>query len=236
MGYNLWLEYLIKITCAIYQIDPSEINFDLRGGAGQQPVFVTTNEAQQEQSKDRGLRPLLRFIEDAINRHVIYRLDPAWEFAFMVSTPRAKSRPLSCEPASVHLTHMNEIRELEDLPAIPDGDVVLNPTFTGYKAQKAMSAQMPGAGGGEEPPPQPGDLPFGKPPDDDDKQAGGGVTEAGTPKSKNQQRDAEQSYGLHSNDWESSVHASLPPEDLFKSSASYENARFYDAVEPEEWV
>ena len=66
--FHMWMDYVIKLICAIYLIDPSEINFDISQSRGEgNPMFTSKNEHKVKQSKDRGLRPLLRFIEDIIN-------------------------------------------------------------------------------------------------------------------------------------------------------------------------
>lgn len=147
MGYQLWLEYLIKVACAAFLMDPAEINFDLRGGAGvSQPMFMTTNEAQQKVSKDRGLRPLLRFVADSINRHVIWAIDDDYEFDFVGLDAKTEEQAIELRLKEVqNYKTINETREADDLPPIEDGDIILNPTFTGYKLQKASGG---GAGGG----------------------------------------------------------------------------------------
>ncbi len=51
MGYQQWLEYLIKVACAVYQIDPTEINFDLRGSVGQQPAFMSRHSRRSARTR-----------------------------------------------------------------------------------------------------------------------------------------------------------------------------------------
>lgn len=71
MEYHLWMTYLISVACAIYQIDPEEIGFQ---GYRPQPagsLFSHSGEYKMEQSKDRGLKPLMRFIQKIINLEII---------------------------------------------------------------------------------------------------------------------------------------------------------------------
>jgi intein/homing endonuclease len=75
MQFNVWLEYLIKVCSAVFLIDPAEINFDLHGGVQQTPLFESSQEWKLKASRDRGLKPLLRFIANLINVHVIDRID-----------------------------------------------------------------------------------------------------------------------------------------------------------------
>ncbi len=159
MGYQMWMEYLCKITCALFRIDPAEINFDLRGGVGQQPVFMSTNEAQQKASKDRGLQPLMHFVEDTINRHVVWKIDPRFELVFAGLDAKTEEQAQQLRMQQVQNTHtLNEVRAMDDLPPVQYGDNVMNPTYIGYKMQKEqaeMMAQQP-QGGAAAPGGQPG--------------------------------------------------------------------------------
>jgi hypothetical protein len=162
MGYQGWMEYLIKIACAIYLIDPSEINFDTRSGVGSQPMFMTTNEAQQKVSKDRGLQPLLRYVSSLINKHIVSRMDDQWVFEFVGIDAKTEEQAIELRLKELgSYKTLNEVRrEVDNLPPVEDGDVVLNPVYTGYKSQKAMQKQqadaMAAQGGGSAPgaPPQ----------------------------------------------------------------------------------
>ena len=147
MGYQMWLEYLIKVACAAFLMDPAEINFDLRGGAGvSQPMFMSTNEAQQKVSKDRGLRPLMRFVADSINRHIIWNLDDDFEFDFVGLDAKTEDQAIELRLKEVtNYKTINEVRAEDDLPPLENGDIILNPTFTGYVTGKEQAAQ--GAGG-----------------------------------------------------------------------------------------
>lgn len=167
MGYQMWMEYLIKIASAIYQIDPAEINFDLRGGSQQQPLFMSSNEAQQKVSKDRGLQPLLRFVEDTINRHVVWQIDPRFELAFVGLDAKTEDQAMQLRQQQVsNIFTLNEVRAMEDLPPLPHGDMPLNPVYAGAKQQAQMmeqQQQMGGAGGAPGGPPGAGGMP-GAPP------------------------------------------------------------------------
>lgn len=229
MGYQMWTEYLCKITCAMFRIDPAEINFDLRGGVGQQPVFMSTNEAQQKASKDRGLQPLLNFVEDSLNRHVIWKVDPTFEVAFVGLDAKTVEQALQLRQQQASTTYkLNEVRALDGLPPVEYGDVVCNPTYIGYRMQMMQMAAMsqqpqPGASG------QPGDAPpprFAQPPGAEEahgaeqvrqfaedkprkRSSGGGDDESGGPSPRVLSR-------LHADDWDSVVSHSLRSDDLAK--------------------
>ena len=157
MGYQQWLEYLIKVSCAIYLIDPAEINFDLRGSAGQQPAFMSTNEAQQKVSKDRGLQPLMRFYFNLLNKHLIWPFSDHWEIVPVGLDAKTEEQAIRLRQTSLqsHRT-LNEIRAEEGRPPVENGDVVLNPVYISYLQQKsqeqqaAQQQQMAGQQGGPE--------------------------------------------------------------------------------------
>lgn len=236
MGYQMWMEYICKITCALFRIDPAEINFDLRGGVGQQPVFMSTNEAQQKASKDRGLNPLLRFIEDQINRHIVWQIDPRFEFNFVGLDAKTEEQAIQLRMQQVQNTHkLNEVRAMDGLDPVPYGDVVLNPTLIGYMTQmmqlKMMQQQpapgaQPGAQGaqGQQPPPR-----FDQEPGDEEEHGAEQVRQFAEAKAgkapQSGDGDDDGSSGpspevlsrLHIDDWDSSVHHSLRSDDLMKA-------------------
>lgn len=222
MGYQMWIEYLVKIACAIYQMDPTEINFDLRGGSGQQPVFMSSNEAQQEISKDRGLKPLLRFFEDEFNRHIVWCLDDDLEFAFVGLDAKTEEQAIELRQKQSMTTHtLNEARALEDLPPVENGDVVMNPTYTGYLQQKAMMEQQggaPGGEGGEEG--GEAEQPYaenmqGAEPGEEEQQAKNKLANL-APDTKYSADD--HLKNLERNDWAASIHASLFDDNDLKKS------------------
>lgn len=141
MGYQQWMEYLIKIASAIYLIDPAEINFDLRGSSQNQPMFMTQNEAQQKVSKDRGLQPLLRFYFNLLNRHIIWPYTDQWEIIPKGLDAKTEEQAINNRQKSLqsHRT-LNEVRAEEGLSPVEHGDVVLNPVYVSVLQQREQQA------------------------------------------------------------------------------------------------
>lgn len=158
MEFANWVDYLIKICCAIFLIDPSEIGFELRGGAtpGQTPAFETHQEQRQKMSRDRGLRPLLKFIQHEINRNLIYRIDDGkYEFEFIGLDTKTEEQLQEMRIKEVNnFKTIDEIRaeyDLEPLGHDRGGDVIMNAAYLSYLNQLAMAKQqeqMAGGGGG----------------------------------------------------------------------------------------
>lgn len=155
MEYSMWIEYLIKITCAVFLIDPAELNFDMHGGVQQTPLFESSQEWKLKASRDRGLKPMLRFIAKLINDQIVNKLDDHFTFDFLGLDELTEQEKLEVnkEKLATYMT-LNEIRRADDLSDVEDGDIVMNPTYTTYLQQKRQSemqekqmAAASGAGG-----------------------------------------------------------------------------------------
>jgi hypothetical protein len=131
MQFNVWLEYLIKVSSAVFLIDPAEINFDLHGGVQQTPLFESSQEWKLKASRDRGLKPLLRFIANLINVHVIDRIDDhfVFEFAGLDELTEQEKHEMLKEQLASYMT-LNETRHSLDMPDLGEiGDLPMNPTL-----------------------------------------------------------------------------------------------------------
>lgn len=130
MEFQQWQHYLIKSICALFQIDPMEIGFHF----GQEGVSSSLNQANGSErvlmSKEKGLRPLLRAVENWLNRYIISQIDERFELVFtgldMIS-PQEELK-LNIDKVKTIMT-INEVRALYDLPEIENGDTILDNTF-----------------------------------------------------------------------------------------------------------
>lgn len=151
MEYEMWMNYLINISCAVYQIDPAEINFPNRGGAGGSGGGGLGDggiEDRLKNSKDKGLRPLLRFIESVINRYVIRRFSPDYSFNFVGLNGESEQERIELTNKQVRsFKTVNELRKEKDLDPIEGGEIILDPTYTNYLLQKQQQEQMMQQGG-----------------------------------------------------------------------------------------
>lgn len=76
MEYLNYNNHLMRILCAQFQIDPVELGLDyLISSNGRAPMQQASNEYKITYSRERGLVPLLMFIEDVINNDIITALD-----------------------------------------------------------------------------------------------------------------------------------------------------------------
>jgi len=132
MEYSQWLDFLIKVACSVYMIDPSEINF-VYGNTGQSSAMGTASSIEKvTESKDRGLVPLVLRTFNFINKYIIERIDEDFEIVptgITTKTPEERRRQQEIE--SRFLKTVDELRAEEDLPPLPDGkgEVILNSTW-----------------------------------------------------------------------------------------------------------
>lgn len=148
MEYSQWVNYLINIVCAVYQIDPAEVNFSNNGGAAaQSSVFESSQEQKLKNSKDKGLKPLLRFIESIINKFVVSKFSQEYVFVFTGLDEKSESEKADLDTKQVKTWRtINEIRKEHGEKPLENGDVILDPSYLNYIQQKEMASQGGGMG------------------------------------------------------------------------------------------
>lgn len=158
MEYSAWMEYLIKIACAVYNIDPIEIGWDISRSNGNSGLFEGSEAERMEHSKDKGLYPLLKFIQRKINKYIIEPINPDFEFIFVGMNGLTVEKELEMDIKKVtNFSTLNEIREKYDLDKIEGGDTPLNSAYIQMKnaeeqrkqQQQMNAAYYGGAGGGQ---------------------------------------------------------------------------------------
>ena len=80
MEFQLWNEFLIIMTCSVFTIDPSELGFQFRT---QSQIFGQDGQKERlAHSKEKGLKPLLVFLQKIINKYIVSELSDKYEFTF----------------------------------------------------------------------------------------------------------------------------------------------------------
>lgn len=145
MEFGNWMEYLIKVTCGVFLIDPAELNFDMHGGVQQTPLFESSQEWKLKASRDRGLKPLLRFLAKQINKNVIDRIDDHFtlEFVGLDELSEQDKHNMVMEQVASYMT-LNEVRRQMDLTDLPGGDIPMNPTYLEAMKLKMEQEQAEG--------------------------------------------------------------------------------------------
>ena len=153
MEFANWMNYLINIVCAIYQIDPAEVNFPNNGGASPQgSVFESSQESKLKNSKDKGLKPLLRFIESVINKFIISKFSQDYVFVFTGLDEKSEEEKAELDSKQVKTWRtINEIRKEHGEKPLENGDIILDPSYLNYIQQKEMAASQGDMSGEEVP-------------------------------------------------------------------------------------
>jgi len=143
MEFKEWLAFLQKIACAVFQIDPAELGF-IYGNEGQTGSLSQQGpEARVQFSREKGLRPLLRFYAKILNRWVVHRLDPRFEIVFVGLEEQLKNSKLdeSIKKLKSFAT-VNEIRAKYDMPALESeaANMILDATYMNTAANLAAQA------------------------------------------------------------------------------------------------
>jgi len=154
MEYNAWMEFLIKVACAIYSIDPNEIGFNISNSTGSSSMFESGGDNKVKNSKDKGLYPILKFLQRKINKYIVSQLNDDYELLFCGLNGTTIEEELEMEIKKLtNFQTINETRAVFNMKDIEGGDIILNPTYTQAKMmaqQQAQQNQMQGGMGGEE--------------------------------------------------------------------------------------
>lgn len=129
MEFENFLNYLIYVISAVYQIQPEEINFPNRGGSTGKGSGNSINEGNTMKSKlnnsqSKGLQPLLFFIERLINEKILSKVDPDYQFKFTLGSTQleAQKQDYISKKLSNGMT-LNEARVENGLPPKDGFDV-----------------------------------------------------------------------------------------------------------------
>ena len=150
--YQQWTSYLMKIACAMYQMDSSELGF-VYGAEGQSSSMGSMNPEQRIiASKEKGLRPLLRAQQTWLNRWVINKIDPDFEISFGGLSVKSEADKLEQELKRVkHYMTINEVRARWDMQPLETkaADMILDQTY--INAVQQQMAQEEEEASSEEP-------------------------------------------------------------------------------------
>lgn len=161
MEFNEWIKFLIIMTCSVYRIDPSELGFNFKES---QQIFGQDGQRERlKHSREKGLKPLLIFLQGIITKYIVSELDENYEFAFTgieVEDEEAQVK-LDSEKLSSGMVSMQDIfKKYNGRDFDPDKDIILNQVYQGMKQAEEQN-KMFGAS-------QPGQQPEGVPEDEED--------------------------------------------------------------------
>lgn len=147
MEYSSWIEYLIKIACAVYSIDPSEIGWDISRSNGNGGLFEGSQEQRLKHSKDKGLYPLLKFLQRKLNKYIVEQINPDFELVFVGLNGLTIEEELKMDIDKVNsFMTVNEAREKYEMKPLEGGDAPNNSAFLQNKNSQAMAQQQAAMG------------------------------------------------------------------------------------------
>lgn len=178
-----WMTFLGSIICAIYGIAPDEINFE-SFTSGASSLSGSDTEEKLAFSKDKGLRPLLSYMEEILSDYVIGEFSNKYAFEFTGLDEEDEKQVFERKKL---ILSVNEMRAEDGLGKADGkwGEAPLNPSLVGVWQQEAMPqqedygqpGQAPGQGddGGQDFGQGDGGDDFGQPDDggQDQQQPGG---------------------------------------------------------------
>lgn len=161
MEFNEWIKFLIIMTCSVYRIDPSELGFNFKES---QQIFGQDGQRERlKHSREKGLKPLLIFLQGIITKYIVSELDENYEFAFTgieVENEEAQVK-LDSEKLSSGMVSMQDIfKKYNGRDFDPEKDIILNQVYQGMKQAEEQN-KMFGAS-------QPGQQPEGVPENEED--------------------------------------------------------------------
>lgn len=123
MEFFKYIEYLVKVGCAVFNISPEEIGFPLEGQGGGGLGGSDSGKEEKEYSKDKGLKPLLTSLQGWINDFIIGpKTNNTYEFVFTgIQTESAKAEEERLLKAVDKYITPDEIRKERGLKPLPDG-------------------------------------------------------------------------------------------------------------------
>lgn len=144
MEFQGWLEFLIVMFCAVYTIDPSELGFDFKSAA---KIFGQDGQKQRlEHSRDKGLIPLLEFLQKVISKFIVSELNPEFEFVFTGVSIEDNEQKIKNVQAALQAGITPFEKEFENYTGEkydPKKHTILNPVF--LQAQQMKMYGNPGA-------------------------------------------------------------------------------------------
>lgn len=137
MEYINFNNHLMRIVCAQFQIDPVELGLDyLVSANGKAPSQQANNEYKITYSRERGLYPILMFVEDLVNGEILPAIDKSlsdkYKFIFTGYTDETPQTEIAQMQAEMTVfKSMNDllIQSQKEKLKTPAADLPLNQAF-----------------------------------------------------------------------------------------------------------
>lgn len=142
MMFARWMTFLTSMICAVFGMDPAEINSDTFT-AGTSSLSGSDTEQRLTASRDKGLRPLLSYFENLFTDYVVRDFSDKYVFRFTGLDEEDEEK--RHELRKLVLT-VDELRAQEGYDKHPDptlGAAPVNPGLNGIYMNGLQSQQQP---------------------------------------------------------------------------------------------
>lgn len=122
MEFSSWMEFLIRVTSGVFSIDPIEVGFKYGNSGQSRSVFEGASRSKVVESKDKGLKPLLKFLSRTIDKYIIWPTNPNFTFEFVGLDPMTPKEMADLTTQRIRTMYtIDEMRAEEDLDPLPNG-------------------------------------------------------------------------------------------------------------------
>ena len=149
MEFNDWLKFLIIIGCAVYRMDPLELGFQFKDQA--QIFGQDGQKTRLQHSREKGLKPILIFLENIITEYLVSELDENFEFAFTGIEVEDEEAQVELDKKKLEggMVAMQDIfKKYSGREFDPENDIILNQVYqqaaTQKQQQEMFGSSVPG--------------------------------------------------------------------------------------------
>lgn len=167
MEYQEWAQFLVIMVCSVYRIDPSELGFSFKNQA--QLFGQDGQKARLQHSREKGLKPILIFLENIITKYIVSEIDEDYEFVFTGIEVEDEETQVNLDKTKLEsgMVAMQDIfKKYSGREFDPDKDIILNQVYqqvqTSKQQQEMFGSSVPGETNEEGVPQDESENPFDK--------------------------------------------------------------------------
>lgn len=167
MEYQEWAQFLVIMVCSVYRIDPSELGFSFKNQA--QLFGQDGQKARLQHSREKGLKPILIFLENIITKYIVSEIDEDYEFIFTGIEVEDEETQVNLDKTKLEsgMVAMQDIfKKYSGREFDPDKDIILNQVYqqvqTSKQQQEMFGSSVPGEMNEEGIPQDESENPFDK--------------------------------------------------------------------------
>lgn len=149
MEYQEWAQFLVIMVCSVYRIDPSELGFLFKNQA--QLFGQDGQKARLQHSREKGLKPILIFLENIITKYIVSEIDEDYEFVFTGIEVEDEETQVNLDKTKLEsgMVSMQDIfKKYSGREFDPENDIILNQVYqqaqSSKQQQEMFGSSVPG--------------------------------------------------------------------------------------------